>query len=190
MNRDFPEKFFVTIKGCIEMGKLASNGFYYCRYDIIKGPDWEILEGNDYGLTQISYQSSKFGAIWNQPLQITFSSTSVHGWPQIVLSVYGFDILSRDVLEGYTCFHLLPRNCQKENTFTEIFCSHLFKPMASSFAQSFLSHLKGMRPELSNPRDLAQAKGREKLIVKGLKSTVKVTANIGFKNFFELGYEL
>ena len=35
---------------------------------------------------------------WNYPIEVTFKSTNVHGWPQIVLSVYGINALGKDVI--------------------------------------------------------------------------------------------
>ena len=43
--------------------------------------------------------------VWNFPLNITFKSTSPHGWPQLVLAVYGPDILGNDVVRGYGAVH-------------------------------------------------------------------------------------
>ena len=43
--------------------------------------------------------------MWNFPLNITFKSTSPHGWPQLVVAVYGPDILGNDVVRGYGAVH-------------------------------------------------------------------------------------
>ena len=39
------------------------------------------------------------------PLSITLKSTSPHGWPQLVLAVYGPDLLGNDVVRGYGAVH-------------------------------------------------------------------------------------
>ena len=39
--------------------------------------------------------------VWNFPIDVAFKSTNVSGWPTIILSVYGFDFLGRDVIRGY-----------------------------------------------------------------------------------------
>jgi B9 domain-containing protein 1 len=48
-------------------------------------------------------------AVWSFPIEITFKSTNIFGWPQIVVSVYGLDAFGRDVIRGYGCIHL-PRH--------------------------------------------------------------------------------
>lgn len=40
-------------------------------------------------------------AIWNFPIEVSFRSTNISGWPRIVLSVYGPDWLGHDVILGY-----------------------------------------------------------------------------------------
>lgn len=40
------------------------------------------------------------------PLEITFKSTNVYGWPQLAVSVYGYDWLGNDVIRGYGGTHV------------------------------------------------------------------------------------
>lgn len=40
--------------------------------------------------------------VWNMPIDITFKSTNVYGWPRLAIAVYGVDWLGRDVIKGYT----------------------------------------------------------------------------------------
>ena len=69
------------------------------------GQDWSVLTGFEQGISQISKQSDfNFDSrpcVWNFPLDIAFKSTNVYGWPSLILSVYGFDFLGRDVIRGY-----------------------------------------------------------------------------------------
>jgi B9 domain-containing protein 1 len=44
--------------------------------------------------------------VWNFPLDVTYKSTNVFGWPQLVLAVYGVDGMGRDVIKGYGSAHL------------------------------------------------------------------------------------
>ncbi|XP_011705220.1 PREDICTED: B9 domain-containing protein 1 [Wasmannia auropunctata] len=45
-------------------------------------------------------------AVWNFPLDITFKSTNPHGWPQLIMSIYGLDFFGHDVIRGYGVCHL------------------------------------------------------------------------------------
>lgn len=81
----------------------------YCKYSFNKGHDWHILSGVEHGVSQISRKSSgdlDEVFIWNYPLDITFRSSNVHGWPQIVIGVYGLTMFGKDVIRGYGCTHV------------------------------------------------------------------------------------
>ena len=53
-------------------------------------------------------QTGGHGALcaWNQPVEWAWRATNVHGWPQLVLSCYGPDVLGRDVVRGYGAVHI------------------------------------------------------------------------------------
>ena len=57
--------------------------------------------------SQVSRKSldSSGRLVWNFPLSITLKSTSPHGWPQLVVAVYGPDLLGNDVVRGYGAIH-------------------------------------------------------------------------------------
>merc|ERR1711988_1403797 len=69
---------------------------------------WTVLEGQKEGISQIARKSSGQNrrVVWNFPLDIAFKSTNAFGWPQLVVSVYGMDALSRSVIRGYGRVHL------------------------------------------------------------------------------------
>lgn len=93
----------------------------YCRYNFHFGPDWVIAgvrdelffrfyffnvveQGIDNGISQIGVltPSSSLGdSVWNFPIDITFKSTNIFGWPRIAVAVYGVDFFGRDVVRGY-----------------------------------------------------------------------------------------
>ena len=78
----------------------------------------KFIKGLEEGISQIARapttstftptQSVK-PCVWNFPVEATFKSTNVYGWPQLVLSVYGLDELGRDVIRGYGSIRL-PRS--------------------------------------------------------------------------------
>jgi len=65
-------------------------------------------QGLESGISQTAQRSSgeEDAFNWNYPIDITFRSTNVHGWPQIVLSVYGLTAFGQDVVRGYGWAHV------------------------------------------------------------------------------------
>lgn len=50
---------------------------------------WRSLEGNFSGLSWFAKPSDEDGmAIWNHPIDVTFSTLSLQGWPQLLVEVY------------------------------------------------------------------------------------------------------
>lgn len=64
------------------------------------------------------------------------------GWPRIALSVYGVDFLGRDVIRGYGSA-LIPLTPGMHQIQVE-----MFAPLASSYANQFMSWLMGNPPEV------------------------------------------
>ena len=87
------------------------------------------------GITQMASSSSANGlAVWNFPIDLTFRSTCVHGWPQIVISVYGDDYFGRsDMILGYGATHLPLTPGRHQLTI------RTFRPLASSLLGRFQS---------------------------------------------------
>ena len=76
------------------------------------------------------------------PIDVTFRATCPHGWPQIVLSVYGSDSFGRsDMIVGYGAAHL-PMAPGRHEIYVRT-----FRPLASSLFGRFQSWLLGARPE-------------------------------------------
>lgn len=44
--------------------------------------------------------------VWNFPLDLTYSSTNVFGWPQIILTVFSVSANGKELILGYGCVHL------------------------------------------------------------------------------------
>ena len=107
-----PTNFVVMVTGQIEAGRYEGMDSLFCRYAFAFGDDWKVATGVEEGITQLSTASGSGGeqgllAVWNFPVDITFRATSAHGWPQIVVSVYGSDGFGRsDTIIGYGATHL------------------------------------------------------------------------------------
>ncbi|KAJ3315937.1 B9 domain-containing protein 1 [Boothiomyces sp. JEL0838] len=87
----------------------------YVKFGFDYGPDWSLLHGLEEGISQLARQAepSSFTTfdqvapcVWNFPLDLAFKSTNVYGWPTLIVTVYGFDFLGRDVVRGYGALRL------------------------------------------------------------------------------------
>lgn len=137
--------FFVNCTGQISSAHFGPNDGLYCRYIFSFGPDWTILSGVDNGLSQtgkVNPVYSDEGVIWNFPIDVTFKSTNVFGWPRIAISVYGVDFLGRDVIKGY-CSALIPLAPGQH-----LITSPCYTPLSSSVVNQFSSWLWGNPPEV------------------------------------------
>eukprot|EP00966_Prymnesium_polylepis_P250553 5793786-Prymnesium_polylepis.1 len=127
-----PTHFVVMVTGQIEAGRYEGLDSLYCRYAFTFGDDWKVVSGVEEGITQLSTASGGGGeqgllAVWNFPVDVTFRATSAHGWPQIVISVYGNDSFGRsDVIIGYGAIHL-PIGPGRHELYIRT-----FRPLASS----------------------------------------------------------
>ena len=120
--------------------------YLYCRYTFHFGNDWSIASGLDTGLSQTSCKNSsrpEDPIAWNFPVDITFKSTNVFGWPRIALSVYGIDFLGRDVIRGYGSV-LIPLSAGQHQLEVE-----MYAPLATSALNQFASMIMGNPPEVS-----------------------------------------
>mmetsp|Transcript_20337 Transcript_20337/g.61935 ORF Transcript_20337/g.61935 Transcript_20337/m.61935 type:complete len:166 (-) Transcript_20337:826-1323(-) len=127
--------FHVMATGQIESGAFEGHSSLYCRYAFSFGDDWRVMRGVEEGITQMASSSSANGlAVWNFPIDLTFRSTCVHGWPQIVISVYGDDYFGRsDMILGYGATHLPLTPGRHQLTI------RTFRPLASSLLGRFQS---------------------------------------------------
>ncbi|XP_026670262.1 B9 domain-containing protein 1 isoform X3 [Ceratina calcarata] len=101
-------EFFLSITGSIEHAEFYDINNAYCKYGYHFGPEWSVVAGIEEGLTQMSKCSNdpRNLAVWNFPLEATFKSTDPHGWPQLIMSIYGLDIFGHDVIRGYGVCYL------------------------------------------------------------------------------------
>ena len=104
-----------------------STAFAFCRWHLQAGPAWTLLSGARAGHTQAAALSSPAGcagspapplsftgeayepaagaaaAVWEHPIDAHFSCAALGGWPQLVVTVWAQDELSRSEVVGYGC---------------------------------------------------------------------------------------
>ena len=119
--------------------------------------------------------------VWNFPIDITFQSTNVHGWPRMAITVYGIDFLGRDVVKGYGSI-LIPLSEGSHEVYV-----HMYSPLAVSIFNQWMSWLMGNPPEFYDSKFVCEGEGRE--VTRVMKTgVVSVQLNIITKGLQSAGY--
>lgn len=148
------------------------------------GNDWTISAGLDTGLSQTACKNPSCPydpVVWNFPIDISFNSTNVFGWPRMAISVYGIDFLGRDVVRGYGSA-LIPLSNGKHEIEVE-----MFTPLATSNMNQWVSWLMGNPPEFYDAKFVCQGEGREVSRVQHT-GTVTLDLNVITKGMQTFGY--
>jgi B9 domain-containing protein 1 len=119
--------------------------------------------------------------VWNFPIDVSFSATNAHGWPRMVLSVYGLDILGRDVVQGYGQLHI-PTTPGVYTRYVR-----MFKPVSLSWAQQLTSWIFGNQAEFYDSKFVGQGKNRDVTRVQ-TTGVVKVKINVLTHNMAKFGF--
>jgi len=82
-------KIVVHVHGTIKAAMLAEGDNVFLRAQFTYGPDWQIIAGSEQVLTQVALHAAPHGAVFNMPLDVAFQTTNLHGWPRVVVSVFG-----------------------------------------------------------------------------------------------------
>jgi B9 domain-containing protein 1 len=134
----------------------------------------------DTGLSQTARKNTMESideVVWNFPIDVTFKSTNVHGWPRLAIAVYGVDYLGRDVVRGY-CSCLVPLSSG-----SHIVDCEAYTPVASSVYNEFMSWVMGNPPEFYDSKFVCQSDGREVTRVKST-GTIRVRLNVLTKSTY------
>ena len=69
---------------------------------------WNFIEGQRQGCSPNASGTNYFNkeVVWNMPFDVKYQSKSPFGWPQIVVSVIGYDFFGKSYVEGYGCTHI------------------------------------------------------------------------------------
>ena len=66
-----------------------------CKWKIDHGKHWGILDGFAYGHTQTAYGSEGLVAVWNHPVDLVYQTTSMQGWPKLLVQIQQLDEFGR-----------------------------------------------------------------------------------------------
>jgi len=165
--------FCVTLTGRLESAYFPFvREYLYCRYSYTYGSDWDISHGVNSGITQIAQSTGadKY-VVWNFPIEISFQSWNIYGWPRLVVSVYGLDYFGRDIVRGYGSIL-----CPTTAGLHEISIT-AFTPMESSMWRRLTNWLTGTHPEFYHSNFVAQGNGRALTLVRA-NGVVNVVLNV------------
>lgn len=69
-----------------------------CKYNFLTGNDkWAKLDGAFNGQTQLS-QTDETLVLWNHPIDLHYATTTLSGWPKLVVEVWQEDEYGRNEL--------------------------------------------------------------------------------------------
>jgi B9 domain-containing protein 1 len=144
-----PSALNVTVQGTIESCFTPRARDMYVKYGFEHSDDWQLLSGAKAGISCSSRREGLSPAIFNHPIEATFSGPSPYGWPQIVVAVYGLNFFGNDEVVGYGVAHvpLQPGKFELEVP--------LFAPEPQTLFQRISGFFTGLYPELIHLKTIA-----------------------------------
>jgi len=137
---------------------------------------WRHLEGETSGRTWLAERKTSVDdAVWNEPLNLSFASTGIQGWPKLFLSVFNSDTHNRIDLAGYG-FCAIP--CSPGSHVREVV---LWRPRGT-WCENFVAKFLGGRPQYDRPEVVMTGDSRfnHRCVSTGV---VEVEFNIALKGF-------
>lgn len=186
LSKQLEDGFLLTVQGMIEGGNFDEDDCIYCKYDIVFGQDWELINQNVKKTGQ-SQQACKASGpdndfVWNMPFEIGFKSTNPSGWPKLVISCFCPDYFGREVVKAYGfCFFPTTTGIHERTLY-------MFSPLSSSGLINAVGIFLGQKAEIINAPDvLGKGEGREVMRTQP-EGTVNVTFNVILTNMENFGY--
>ncbi|KRX04795.1 hypothetical protein PPERSA_06429 [Pseudocohnilembus persalinus] len=181
-----PSYMYLSVSGVIESGYCNDENTLQIDYSIVCGEDWEFKDslGQPRGISQKSSSHSlqSQDIVFNFPFQTTLATTSIYGWPQLILKVKGPDFFGRSVIKGYGSVHFPTQPGTHERTV------RIYKPIPMSLFGGFFGFLDGKQAEYTEAdKVIARGEGRDVTRVKSV-GYVKVRFEVMKRNFQNFGY--
>jgi hypothetical protein len=132
------EALFVTFTGTIERGVFQEDESLTAFCSIVHGVDWTRLNGEKNFISQVAASDGQ-EIVWNLPFEISFETTTLAGWPQLVLALYGTDFFGRSFVRGYGNIHL------PAQTGTHTRTLRVFKPLPQSTISGIFGFIGGVQ---------------------------------------------
>ena len=125
-------------------GSSGFNNGTFCRWWIISGDQWKLIDGIDRGQTQTDISEDSTGInIWSHPIDVYYEFKGLEGWPKISFEVWEHDDLGRSFLGGYG-FCSLPTSPGTHNIDVD-----LWRPVGT-IIEDLAANIVGGSPHLRN----------------------------------------
>ena len=176
--------FYLGISGQIDCGEFKNSDGIAIKYDFVVGNRWRLIEGSESAISQHAFKSQGVNKriVWNFPFELTYASTNVKEWPQIVIYATGKDFAGREFIEGYGSTHV-PTQPGRHTRYVR-----MFSPISSSVLSRFIGWFVGHQAEYKDaPNLIAKGNGREVTRVKS-GGLVKINFQITQRNLEKYGY--
>ncbi|MEW5317051.1 MAG: hypothetical protein WDW38_008382 [Sanguina aurantia] len=83
-----------------------SSNTLFCKWGVVAGRSWELLEGLDGGQSQVDEAHDGEMAVWSHPLDIHYTCRGLSGWPKLHFQVWSQDGHGRNDICGYGFCHI------------------------------------------------------------------------------------
>jgi B9 domain-containing protein 1 len=173
---------YINIAGRVESGHIRGAEQLMCSYEFAYGPYWRLQDQPTSTTCDSQYSTNvptRAGAtaVWNFPINATFTTTNIHGWPRLVVTICDHQLVAR----GYGVCAIPPYPGHY------IRYIPVFVPASSAPAQTFLGWLLNAPPEFRESKFTAQNDDREVTRVSS-GGVVKVVLNVTTRGMSEFGY--
>jgi len=186
----------VHVVGQIGTATFLAPGSHaaFCRFRVETGAGWTLLAGAAAGQTQAALASELpeaagaaaavggAAAVWEHPLDVHYSSATLTGWPQLLLTLWRQDAAGRNEVCGYGGVRVPP--CPGLHLL-EVAC---WRPEGSALQELCASFLGGGLPHLTDTTMVAYPEaGRRHAIVTETAAVVSVELNVVCRGFAQRG---
>eukprot|EP01138_Halocafeteria_seosinensis_P005511 gb/GECG01005633.1/.p1 GENE.gb/GECG01005633.1/~~gb/GECG01005633.1/.p1 ORF type:complete len:262 (+),score=22.77 gb/GECG01005633.1/:1-786(+) len=185
-----------TLKGASGFQNNGSNGRWfsdtwpvndtlscYCVWEIIApSEDWAVVEGDTSGQTHVAEceEDEENTCDWGHPLELTFSTTSMRGWPSLCVSVWTQDFFGRNEIGGYGCIRIPPQpGMHKLEIPTWV--------PDGTFKERLKRKLIGGGPQLLDSTTVLNPGGNKSALTTSSSGSVHVELNCLFRGFSSQG---
>ena len=143
---------------------------------------WNLLEGQANGQTQVDTSKDGLMCVWSHPIDIHYSTTTIHGWPKFHLEVWSQDTFGRNFLAGYGFCHVptTPGTYELE--------IHCWRPKPQSWMEHVSGFFLGAYPQLKNS-DLAWRQDDRYRLATVATGIVKLHLNVITMGFEKQGIQ-
>ncbi|XP_074598189.1 B9 domain-containing protein 2-like [Brevipalpus obovatus] len=154
----------------------------FARWKISHGSNWELIEGQSSGETQIDFPNIGARSHWSHPIDVHFVCNGIQGWPRIEFQVFKEDSYGRVCSISYGFIHL-----PSSPGYHELKC-YTWKPVGSIYNRLY-SFFTGSSLILRNPEMIYNPNERYRIRTE-TSGTLSLQLYVITKNFDRYGVEL